>query len=1507
MSFVSPLYSSRFEHDACGIGAVVDIRGRKSHGTVDSALKIVEKLEHRAGKDAAGETGDGVGLLLQVPHRLMVKATGNLGIALGGERDYGVGVFFFPQDRVRRAQAQKMLEIIVDKEGLEFLGWRDVPVHPEVLGEKARSCMPHICHCFVKRPEDCARGLEFDRRLYVVRRVFEQSNVNTYIPSFSSRTIVYKGMFLVEQLRQFYADLTDPDCQSAIALVHSRFSTNTSPSWERAHPNRYILHNGEINTIRGNADRMLAREETVSSPVMDDDMDKILPVVDQNGSDSAMLDNTLEFLMMNGMELPRAVMLCIPEPWAKDKRMDREKRDFYHYYATMMEPWDGPAAIVFSDGDTVGAVLDRNGLRPCRWYLTDDQQLILSSEVGVLDVPPECIVKKSRLQPGRMLLADLREGRLVDDAELKSRYARRQPYGEWLDANLIHLRDLPIPNKRVETHPQELRDRLYKAFGYTYEEVKDAILPMARDGMEPTSAMGVDTPLAVLSERRQPLFNYFKQLFAQVTNPPIDAIREEIVTDTTVYVGPSGNLLEEKASNCTVLQIQNPILTSVDLMKIRHMDRPGFHVETVSLLYYKGSPLANALDRLVVNVDRAYKKGANIIILSDRGVDENHVAIPSLLAVSTLEQHLVRTKKRTAVSMVLESAEPRDVHHFATLLGYGAQAINPYLAQECVEELVERGLLDKESSVAVRDYNEAILHGIVKIASKMGISTIQSYQSAQIFECVGINRATVDRYFTNTVSRVEGVGLEEIGEGVEWNHSQAFDPLGLGFDSTLDSAGIHKLRSGPDKEDHMYNPRTILLLQKAAREGSYEIFKEYSALVDFADKPHTLRGLLDFRVSEDGGIPLEEVEPVESIVRRFKTGAMSYGSISREAHECMAIAMNRIGGKSNSGEGGEARERLSSDRRSAIKQVASGRFGVTSEYLVSADEIQIKMAQGAKPGEGGHLPGKKVYPWIARTRCSTPGVTLISPPPHHDIYSIEDLAQLIYDLKNANRFARISVKLVSEAGVGTIAAGVAKAGAQVVLISGHDGGTGAAPRSSIQGAGLPWELGVAEAHQTLIQNGLRQQVVIEADGKLMTGRDVAIACMLGAEEFGFATAPLVAMGCCMMRVCNLDTCPAGIATQDPELRKRFSGRPEYVENFMYFVARELREYMASLGVRTVDELVGRCDLLRVREKLITRRAEALNLDALLQNPCGDHVPHFDPAAVYDFQLERTADMRVLMEKLGKSLRDRRSGRLDIRISSTDRAFGTLFGSEITRTCENGLPEDSYVITCRGGGGQSFGAFIPRGLTLDLEGDCNDGFGKGLSGGKLILHPPAGGTGFKPGENIIVGNVALYGATGGKAFINGMAGERFCVRNSGASAVVEGVGDHGCEYMTGGRAVILGPTGKNFAAGMSGGVAYVLDERHDLYLRLNKEQVQAAELTEAHDIAELRALIEEHVAATGSPRGKQILAAFQSYIPCFKKIMPRDYDRMLRAIAQQEEKGMSREQAEIEAFYATARG
>ena len=1502
-----PLYDPAFEHDACGIGAVISIRGEQTHRTVDEALRIVEKLQHRAGRDACGETGDGVGLMMQIPHALMCRAAAEAGIEepLGAPRSYGVGMFFFPQDTLLRLQAKKMLEIIVQRNGLQFLGWRDVPVWPEVLGQTARDAMPHIMQCFVRRPEDVEEGLAFDRLLYIVRREFEQGDIGTYIPSFSSRTIVYKGMFLVDQLRAFYCDLQAEDCRSAIAMVHSRFSTNTNPSWERAHPNRLIMHNGEINTIRGNADRMLAREETMHSAVLsDEDMDKVLPVVDTRGSDSAMLDNTLEFLMMNGIDLPQAVMMTVPEPWANDRRLDEKKRDFYLYYATMMEAWDGPAAIVFSDGDAVGAVLDRNGLRPCRWYRTDDDYLIVSSEVGVLDIAPEHIVQKSRLQPGRMLLVDTKAGRFIEDEEIKTRYAAQSPYGEWLDQHLVHLSELPVPNRAVRKHSQRLRDKLYKAFGYTYEEVKDSIIPMAKTGAEPTAAMGTDIPLAVLSEARQPLFSYFKQLFAQVTNPPIDAIRERLVTDTAVYLGSDGNLLQERAENCAVLQIQNPILTSVDLMKIRYMDEPAFRVETISLLYYKRTPLAQAVERLFVACDRAYKRGANILILSDRGVDENHVAIPSLLAVSAVQQYLVRSKKRTAVSLILESAEPRTVHHFATLLGYGAQAINPYLAQECIEEVVSLGMLDKDAGAAIDDYNRAILSGIVKIASKMGISTIQSYQAAKIFECVGISKSVVDRYFTNTTSRVEGVGLDEIGEGVEWKHDQAFEPLGLGIDTTLNSVGSHKLRSGPAAEDHMYNPRTIKLLQKAAWEGDYAAFKQYTALVDNLEVPHTLRGLLDLKPDPDGGVPLEEVEPVERIVRRFKTGAMSYGSISAEAHACLAEAMNTLGGKSNSGEGGETPERLADPLHcSAIKQIASGRFGVTSAYLNSAQELQIKMAQGAKPGEGGHLPGSKVYPWIAKTRYSTPGVALVSPPPHHDIYSIEDLAQLIFDLKNANRRARISVKLVSEAGVGTIACGVAKAGAQVVLISGYDGGTGAAPRSSIHDAGLPWELGVAEAHQTLLKNGLREQVVIETDGKLMTGRDVAVACMLGAEEFGFATAPLITLGCCMMRVCNLDTCPVGVATQNPKLRGRFFGKPEYVMNFMRFVAEELRECMAKVGVRTVEELVGRSDLLTVREKRITHRAETVDLSALLVNDCGAQVPHFDPAAAYDFKLEGTKDCAVLMKKLGKSLRGTKRGKLDVAVSSTDRAFGTLFGSEITRAC-GALPEDSYVITCHGGGGQSFGAFIPQGLTLRLEGDSNDGFGKGLSGGKLALYPPAGSP-FRADENIIVGNVALYGATSGKAFIAGVAGERFCVRNSGATAVVEGVGDHGCEYMTGGCAVILGPTGKNFAAGMSGGVVYVLDEAHDLYTRLNKNGLRMETLSRGDDAQELRGLIEAHVAATGSEKGKAILADFEAYIPAFKRIIPVEYDRMQKAIAALEQQGAARDEAELAAFTAAA--
>ena len=1500
------LYRPEFEHDACGIGAVVDIHGRPSHRTVDDALKIVEKLEHRAGKDAEGETGDGVGILVQLSHRFFAKAAEEAGFALPGARDYGVGMFFFPQDTLKRSQAKKMFEVIVEKEGMAFLGWRAVPVCPEILGRKARDRMPFIEQAFVARPGGAEPGLPFDRKLYVARRVFEQSNDNTYVVSLSSRTIVYKGMFLVDQLRRFYPDLQSPDYQSAIAMVHSRFSTNTNPSWERAHPNRLMAHNGEINTIRGNVDRMLAREETMSSPLLDADMDKVLPVVNEAGSDSAMLDNTLEFLMMGGMDLPLAVMACIPEPWRGDKTISRTRRDLYHYYATLMEPWDGPASILFSDGDVVGAVLDRNGLRPSRYYVTSDGRLILSSEVGVLDVPAGEIVEKSRLQPGRMLLVDTVQGRIIGDDELKEHYAARQPYGEWLDANLLHLRDLPIPNKRVERHSREELRRLQKAFGYTYEDVRSTILPMARTGAEPTAAMGTDIPLAVLDSREQPLFHYFKQLFAQVTNPPIDAIREEIVTDTTVYVGDDGNLLQEKAENCRVLQIHNPILTSTDLMKIRAMNQPGFRVATVSMLYYKNTPLDRALNHLALAVDRAWREGANIIILSDRGVDENHVAIPSLLAVSHIEQHLIRTKKRTAVSILLESAEPRDVHHFATLLGYGARAINPYLAEETIVSLIEEGVLDKDFHTAVADYDAAILHGIVKIASKMGISTLQSYQSAQIFEAIGISRDVIDQYFTNTVSRVGGIGLKEIAAMVDRNHSKAFDPLGLDTNLELDSLGEHKARAGG--EDHMYNPRTIHLLQEATRRGDYSLFQEYTALVDDETSPHTLRGLLDMKYA-DTPIPLDEVESVDSIVRRFKTGAMSYGSISREAHECLAQAMNLLGGKSNSGEGGEEPDRLQDPARcSAIKQVASGRFGVTSEYLVSAKEIQIKMAQGAKPGEGGHLPAGKVYPWIARCRHSTPGVTLISPPPHHDIYSIEDLAQLIYDLKNANRQARISVKLVSEAGVGTIAAGVAKAGAQVVLISGYDGGTGAAPRTSIHNAGLPWELGLAETHQTLIQNGLRSRVVVETDGKLMSGRDVAIACMLGAEEFGFATAPLVTLGCVMMRVCNLDTCPVGVATQNPELRRRFCGKPEYVVNFMRFIAQELREHMARLGVRTVEELVGRTDLLRVRQPAVNERAATVDLSAILNNPyVGTGAKtHFDPADVYDFHLEDTVDLKVLEKKLGKSLQKGEPKRLELAVSSTDRAVGTILGSDITRLHGSELTDDTFTVKCTGGGGQSFGAFLPRGLTLELEGDANDYLGKGLSGGKIVVYPPKNSV-FVPEDNILVGNVALYGATSGTAFLNGVAGERFCVRNSGAAAVVEGVGDHGCEYMTGGRVVVLGPTGRNFAAGMSGGVAYVLDEGRDFYLRLNKALVSMELVTEQHDIAELRGLIQAHADATGSPKAKRILDDFDAWLPKFKKILPHDYDRMLRTIARYEERGMSREQAQVEAFYANTRG
>lgn len=1497
------LYSPQFEHDNCGIGAVVNIRGQKNHGIVEKALKIVENLEHRAGKDAEGKTGDGVGILLQISHNFFSEVCEKSGITLGAEREYAVGMFFFPQNELKRNQAKKMFEIIVEKEGMDFLGWRKVPTRPEVLGQKARDCMPHILQAFIGKPADVEKGLEFDRKLYIVRRIFEQSNDNTYVSSLSSRTIVYKGMFLVGQLRTFFGDLQNLNYESAIAVVHSRFSTNTNPSWERAHPNRLIVHNGEINTIRGNADKMLAREETLSSSRLESDLYRVLPVVDTQGSDSAMLDNTLEFLMMSGLELPLAVMAAIPEPWANNDTISQEIRDFYQYYATMMEPWDGPAAIVFSDGDVMGAVLDRNGLRPSRYYVTKEDELILASEVGALSVPEEKVVQKERLYPGKILLVDTVRGRVFSDDEVKSYYASKQPYGEWLDSNLIHLKDLKIPNQPVPEYSDEERTRLQKAFGYSFEEYRTSIRDMALNGTESTSAMGVDTPLAVLSDKHQPLFHYFKQLFAQVTNPPIDAIREKIVTSTTVYVGRDGNLLEENGENCRVLKIENPILTNTDLLKIKNISAKGFQVAVIPITYYKSTPLERAIDHVYVEVERAYKKGTSILILSDRGVDENHVAIPSLLAVSAVHQYLVRTKKRTSVSIILESGEPREVHHFATLLGYGASAVNPYLAQETIHELIET-MIGKDYYAAVDDYNHAVLSGIVKIASKMGISTIQSYQGSKMFEAVGISEEVVCRYFTGTVSRVGGITLQDIADEVDARHSEAFDPLGLEVDQTLDSMGRHKERS--QGEEHRYNPVTIHLLQESTRRGDYSMFKQYTQMVNREESGY-LRSMMDFCYPEKG-IPIKEVESVDSIVRRFKTGAMSYGSISQEAHETLAIAMNRLHGRSNSGEGGESKERLESAQKcSAIKQVASGRFGVTSRYLVSADEIQIKMAQGAKPGEGGHLPAKKVYPWIAKTRHSTPGVSLISPPPHHDIYSIEDLAQLIYDLKSANQKARISVKLVSEAGVGTVAAGVAKAGAQVVLISGYDGGTGAAPRSSIHSAGLPWELGLAETHQTLIRNGLRNRVVVETDGKLMSGRDVAIAALLGAEEFGFATAPLVTLGCVMMRVCNLDTCPVGVATQNPELRKRFRGKPEYVVNFMRFIAQDLREHMARLGLRTVDEMVGRTDLLRRREGLKNRHADRVDLSAILNNPfvSQNEKVIFDPAAVYDFKLQETLDEKILLKKLRDAMDHGEKKRLKVKVGNTDRAFGTILGSELTRKFGVSLEPDTYLVECTGTGGQSFGAFIPKGLTLELTGDSNDYFGKGLSGGKLIVHPPKNAP-YRPEANVIVGNVALYGATSGEAYINGKAGERFCVRNSGANAVVEGVGEHGCEYMTGGRVVILGPTGKNFAAGMSGGIAYVLDEKRNLYKNLNKEMISIGTVETKAEAETLRDMIEEHVKYTDSPKGREVLENFDRYLPNFKKIIPNDYKRMMRLSAKLEEKGMSPEQAQIEAFYESTR-
>ena len=1434
MTNAYPLYDPRMEHESCGVGAVVDLAGQASHRTVSDALTIVERLAHRAGSDAAGTTGDGVGILTQLPHRLFARWAKESGVPLGGPGDYAVGMFFLPEDEIAAQNVCRIFDGLAAAEGLDVLAWRDVPCRPELLGAGARRSMPRIRQCFLARPEGVAPGAAFDRALYVLRRQFERQQTDAYVCSLSCRTIVYKGMMLVVQLRAFYDDLRDELYASRLAMVHSRFSTNTFPSWSKAHPHRMLLHNGEINTIRGNFDRMHAREETMRSPVLGEGMKRVLPVITPGGSDSQMLDNTLEFLNVNGMPLPLAGMVLLPEPW-QGQSEPTPWRDMYRYYATMMEPWDGPAAILYSDGDVVCASLDRNGLRPMRCALTDEGRLILSSEAGVLREEASRIVRRWRLTSGSILVADLNTGELLDSAAVKSRFAARQPYAQWM-RGALRLEDVSIPVPPAHPMTGAQRTRLCKAFGYAHEDIQDVLLPMAANGVEPTVSMGADEPLAALSRAHPPLFAYFKQRFAQVTNPPIDAIREKIKTDQSIYIGDDGNLLDPCAENCVVIELDSPILTAEELQRIRGVRHPAFHVRTLSLLYTGAQGLRSALEGLFAACDRACAEGANIVILSDRGLDREHMAIPSLLAVSALEQHLVRRKKRTAVSVILESGEPRDVHQMAMLVGYGARAVNPYLAHECIAGLCESGQIDKPVGQAIADCNAALSFGVLKVASKMGVSTLQAYQSAQLFEAVGLDGWLVDAYFTNTPHYLGGTDLSRIEADSRWHHARAFSDAPVGGEA-LDSVGRHRLRSGEVAEEHLYRPEVIHALQQALWNDDRAQFDRYAAMLE-GDGPRTIRSLLDFRYDRCVPVPLEEVEPVESIVRRFKTGAMSYGSLSQEAHECLALAMNRLGGKSNSGEGGELPERYGTPLNSAIKQVASGRFGVTREYLRSAKEIQIKMAQGAKPGEGGHLPGAKVTEQIARTRCSTRGVSLISPPPHHDIYSIEDLAELIYDLQCANEEARVTVKLVSSGGVGTIAGGVAKAGAKGILISGGEGGTGAAPISSVHHAGLPWEIGLAEAHQVLCRNGLRQCVTLETDGKLMTGRDVAVALLLGAEEFGFATAPLVAMGCRMMRVCHLGTCPFGIATQDPALRKRFVGKPEYVERFMRFVAQQLRGIMAKLGARSVDQLVGRADLLRAKED------SPLDLSSLLAFSGNIHCR---PGCAYDLHLERRADKR---------------GRLEV--STTDRAFGT--------TLRGAREVDVY-----GCGGQSFGAFLEAGRRVTLHGECNDYLGKGLSGGVVAVRPPEG-TAWNEGDALI-GNVALYGATGGEAYVAGMAGERFCVRNSGATAVVEGVGDHGCEYMTGGRAVILGPVGDNFAAGMSGGVAYVLDERGELARRVHAGQVEL-ESVSGRWAEELKAILERHVRATGSKKAADILARWNAALTAFQMVIPTEYRRAI---------------------------
>ena len=1489
------LYRPGYEHDACGVGFLAHIRGEASHAIIDKALEILENLEHRGAEGSDPETGDGAGVLVQIPHALFTEEAARLGFALPDRPGvYGAGMIFLPADEERCAACVALVEEIVRAEGQDLLGWRDVPIDPDACGRSARATMPVIRQVFVGPGTLPADDMALDRKLYVIRKRIEaearrrglEEEEYPYVCSLSTRTIVYKGLLTPAQLPRFYADLADPRAKTALALVHQRFSTNTFPSWSRAHPYRRIAHNGEINTLRGNVSWMRAREPVLRSPVFGEDVEKLRPIVDPRGSDSAMFDDVLELLVHTGRSLPHAIMMMIPEAWQKHEDMPADRRAFYEYHSCLMEPWDGPACIAFTDGRYIGAVLDRNGLRPARYTVTKDGLVIMASEAGVLDVPAENVAAKNRLQPGRMFLVDTREGRIVDDAILKAEVSSRRPWRRWLDENIVTIGDVPPPPRGSVPPPMDeltLR-RQQKVHGYTIEDLRLLVAPMAQHGVEPIGSMGNDTPLAVLSDRPQLLFDYFRQLFAQVTNPPIDPIREELVMSLRTTIGAEANLFEESPIHCRKLQVTTPILTTEELEQIRALDRPGLRTATLSALFDPKAGAAGlemAVERVCRDAERAVQNGATILVLSDRGNDERRAPIPSLLATGAVHHHLIRAGLRKNCGLIVESGEPREVMHFCLLIGFGAGGVSPYLAFETIGALARAGELgDLDPGEAERRYVKAIEKGILKVMSKMGISTLQSYRGAQIFEAIGLSEAFVERYFTGTPTHLDGVGLDVIAEETIERHRSAYAKATLDVvDDELDPGGKYQWRRRGER--HMWNPSTIAALQHAVRSGKYELFKKFSARADAEARRSTIRGLLDFRTEGRAPIPLEEVEPVEAIVRRFKTGAMSFGSLGKEAHETLAIAMNRIGARSNGGEGGEDPVRYRQDangdsRRSAIKQVASGRFGVTIEYLVQADEIQIKISQGAKPGEGGQLPGHKVDEHIARVRHSTPGVGLISPPPHHDIYSIEDLAQLVYDLKNANPEARISVKLVAEVGVGTIAAGVAKAKADVILISGGSGGTGASPLTSIKHAGIPWEIGLAETQQTLVLNDLRGRVKLETDGQLKTGRDVVIAALLGAEEFGFGTVSLITMGCVMMRVCHLNTCPVGVATQDPVLRERFAGQPEHVINYFVFVAEEVREIMASLGVRTMDELIGRTDLLKVRDDIDHPKARKLKLEKLLYRPPVDHAIRW--VEPQDHELELAMDT-VLIERARPALERGERVELEMPIRNGHRAACTMLSSRIAKKYGlAGLPDGTIRIRFTGSAGQSFGAFLANGLDVVLEGDANDYFAKGMSGGRIAVYPPEGAD-FPAERNIIVGNVCLYGATAGEVFVRGMAGERFAVRNSGAHAVVEGVGDHGCEYMTGGCVVVLGPTGRNFAAGMSGGVAYVLDADRELPRRVNPQMVELEPLT-PDDLAVVRSMVHRHYERTMSQLAWRILSGWKKESRRFVKVMPIEYRRAL---------------------------